>query len=149
MTDFVFITDLHITTISRVRSGDYLKDLCKKLQYVVDYCNNNNAMLLMGGDIFDKATVPDYVKSEFAAVLSNCKIKPRAICGNHDRLWDNPEYNYRTSYYVEVSHGLFEDLKTEDLGDVILTSEVPVITRNKPQIVMFHGFLNQETTDND
>lgn len=142
--DYVFITDLHFKSSSKVRSGNVLEDMVRKLKFVVDYCNSYDAALLLGGDIFDKSTVPDFVKSEIAPVLTKVKNGVYAIPGNHDRLYDNPEYNFKTSYNVLVSHGVIEDLTTIDFGDVILTSEVPVVTKGKPQIVVFHGFLNIE-----
>ena len=52
MMQFVFITDTHITSSSKVRTGDVVDDIAAKLQYVVDYCNNHDAILLHGGDLF-------------------------------------------------------------------------------------------------
>ena len=98
--------------------------------------------------MFDKPTVPDFVKSEIAPILLKLKHPARAINGNHDRLYDNEEYNYKTSFQVLCSHGVIKELKSEDFPDVYLTSEVPVLTRNKPQIVLFHGFLNIEDGKN-
>lgn len=142
--NFVFITDSHITTLSRVRNGDLLDDLANKLEFVVNYCNENKAILLHGGDVFDKPTVPDLVKNRIFPILSKLWTKPYFINGNHDTLYNNPEFDYKTSYQTLISANLVNDLKTVDLGNVILTSEVPIITRHKPQIVLFHGFLNQE-----
>lgn len=143
---FVFVTDLHITSNSRVRSGDVVKDLKDKLQYVVDYCNANDAILLIGGDLFDKPSVPDYVKSELAPVLRSAKHIPIAVSGNHDRLYDNPEFNFKTSYNVWDSHGLIKSIDNDfvDLGDVIITGGLPIKTEGKLHIALYHGFLNQE-----
>lgn len=41
MKQFVVITDTHFSAVSRVRNGDLLDDLCKKLQFTVDYCVKN------------------------------------------------------------------------------------------------------------
>lgn len=147
MSSFVFITDLHIKSSSKVRSGDVLDDICNKLNFVIDYCNSNDCSLLIGGDVFDKPSVPDYIKSRVMSIFTKSKNRIYTIPGNHDRLYDNPEYSFKTSYNVLTSAHIFQDLdSTEflDLDDVILTSHVPVVTRNKPQIVIFHGFLNQD-----
>ena len=144
--DFVFICDLHITSHSRVRNGDVVQDLKDKLQFVVDYCNKVDAVLLIGGDLFDKPSVPDYVKSELAPVLRTAKHIPIAVSGNHDRLYDNPEYNFKTSFNVWKSHGLLRSVDEEpiDLGDVIVTGTLPIKTEGKFHIALYHGFLNQE-----
>ena len=143
----VFITDTHITNSSRVRSGDVNEDICRKLKFVVDYCNKNDCVLLHGGDVFDKPTVPDIAKNEVIKILKGLKTKCYAIAGNHSELWGNPEYNYKTSYQTLISAGLVEDLDSVegvDVGECFITSKTPVITRNKPQIVINHAFLNQE-----
>lgn len=145
--DFVFITDLHICSSSRVRNGDVLEDIAAKLKFVVDYCNANEAILLCGGDLFDKPSVPDYVKSRLAPILKELTHDFYSVAGNHSRLYDNPEFNYKTSYDVWRSHGILKDLDSVegvDLGNVFLTGQLPVKTRGKFQIVVYHGFLNQE-----
>lgn len=146
MRQFCFITDLHITSSSRVRTGDVVEDVASKLQFVVDYCNANDAILLIGGDIFDKPCVPDFVKSRMAPIFKQLKNPVYAIPGNHSMLYSNPEYTYKTSYAVWVSHGILNDLEQGDvdLGDCVLTSKLPLTTKGKPQILVYHGFLNKE-----
>ena len=142
--NIVFITDTHIALSSNVRNGDYLQDIAEKLQFVVEYCNQNNADLLIGGDIFDKPSVPDQVKSKVISVFKKLKTKCYTIPGNHSMLYGNEEFNYKTSYNVLCESGLFEDISgTElDLGPCYISSKLPVITKDKPQIVIYHGFLN-------
>ena len=147
MKDFVFICDLHITGQSKVRSGDVLEDIANKLEYVVSYCLANKATLLIGGDVFDKPSVPDYIKSRLAPILMKLRGDIYCVAGNHSRLYDNPEFNYKTSYNVWESHGVIKDLDSiegVDFNEVYLTGQKPIITRGKPQIVVYHGFLNQE-----
>ena len=147
MRDFVFITDTHIMTSSRVRSGDVASDICNKLRFVVDYCNKNNAILLHGGDVFDKPTVADVTKNEIISILKELKTECYAIAGNHSELWGSPDYNYKTSFNTLTSAGLMKDLDLVDCveyDDVIITSKLPLKTRNKPQIVINHAFLNIE-----
>ncbi len=146
MKDFVVITDTHFTTSSRVRSGELLDDLYNKLQFVVDYCNSNDAQLLHAGDLFDKATVPDLVKTKLAPNFMKLKYPMICINGNHDLLYSNVEYNYKTSFGLWESHGVIRNLdkKDIDLGDVYLTSQVPITPKGKPQIVLHHGFLNKD-----
>jgi len=146
MQEFVFITDLHIRNSSNVRTGDFVQDIYDKLSFVVDYANEHNATILIGGDVFDKPSVPDIVKNKLAPLLRKCIYKPISIFGNHDLLYNSEEYIEKTSYETWVSHGLLEPLdgKTVELEDCIITNEVPVISRGKPQLVLFHGFLNKD-----
>ena len=143
--DFVVITDTHFKSSSNNRTGSLLEDQKAKLQWVVNYCNEHNAVLLHAGDVFDKPSVPDIVKNSLAQVLRGLNShKFIAINGNHDRLWDNNDSIDKTSYGVWRSHGLMSDMNgmTLDLGECFLTNQVPLINRGKPQIVLFHGFLN-------
>lgn len=143
--DLVVITDTHFKNSSNNRTGSLLEDQFNKLNYVVEYCNKCNALLLHAGDIFDKPSVPDIVKNTLVPVLTKLNRGPMiTINGNHDRLWNNDENLSKTSYGVWVTHNIIQsvDNKTIDLGPCIITNEVPVINRGKPQIVLFHGFLN-------
>jgi len=142
--DFVFITDTHINLSSRVRTGDYLSDLLKKLEFVVEYANKNNAIILHGGDFFDKPTVSDVVKNKLIPVLLRAKYKPLVIYGNHDKLFNNDENDVKTSLETLVVSGVVEILTTKDFGNLVVTSELPVINKNKAQICVCHGFLNKE-----
>ena len=145
MKDFVVITDTHFSASSNVRSGDLLEDLSKKLQFVVDYCNKCDAQLLHAGDLFDKATVPDLVKTKLAPILMKLKYPMLCIQGNHDLLYNNTEFTYKTSLGLWDSHGVINSLQgSQDFGEVIVTSEVPITAKGKPQIVLYHGFLNKE-----
>lgn len=148
--DIVFITDTHFRISSNVREGDSLQDLADKLKFVVDYCNLNDAILLHGGDVFDSPSVPDMVKNKIAPIFKKLKKDCFALSGNHCQLYNNPEYNYKTSFQTFVATGVLKSLDgvTVDLGELIITNELPVIQRNKPQIVVYHGFLNQEDGKN-
>lgn len=145
MSQFVFITDLHLTSSSRVRTGDVVEDLAAKLQFVADYCNHNACALLIGGDLFDKPSVPDFVKSRIAPILMSIEKGVYSIPGNHDLLYSNSEFTYKTSYFVWVSHKVITDVYEDiDFGDVVLSSQLPLTDKGKPQIVLRHGFLNKE-----
>lgn len=143
MKDFVVICDTHFKISSNVRDN-LLDDLVTKLEFVVSYANSHDAQILHAGDVFDKPSVPDAVKNRLAPILLKAKYRPICIYGNHDELYSSEEYMYKTSYQVWASHGIIRpiDKTTVDLGDVIVTNELPVIQRGKPQIVLFHGFLN-------
>ena len=143
MSKFVFITDIHLNATCGVRNGNPLEDIIDKLNYVVDYANKNSASILIGGDVFDHPCVPDFVKSKAAGAFRKAKKKIYTIAGNHDILYNNTGFNYRTSYNLFKEVGLFTDISDGiDLGDVRLDSCLPLEYLGKPQICMFHGFYN-------
>lgn len=147
MINLCFITDTHFTSVSRVRNGDIVNDAIQKLDFVVDYCNKHDCILVHGGDFFDKPTVPDFVKGEVFKSLKRLNTKMYSIYGNHDLLYNNPEFLNRTSYSnllaTQISTGL-DDIEFVDLGELILTARCPIITRGKPQVFVGHMFLNLE-----
>lgn len=144
---FVFITDLHVSGVSNVRLGDYLQDVCDKLDYVVNYCNANDATLLIGGDVFDKAIVADSVKSAVASCLAKAYNKPISIMGNHDRIFESDEQTYKTSYNVLATCGCVSDISNSSLrlpSNLLITNLADDMGTDTPTIGLFHGFLNQE-----
>lgn len=146
MQNFCFITDLHFTNSNKTRTGSLLEDLCNKLKSVVDYCNLNKCTLIIGGDVFDKPSVPDMVKNSVYPILSQLKTDCYAIPGNHDLLYNNEEYLYKTSYQTLVSSGLVKDFNKQiiDLGECYLSNVCPIEDMDKPIIFVKHAFLNQE-----
>lgn len=146
MNDFVFITDLHCKSASNVRTGDFMEDICNKLQFVVNYANENGASILIGGDLFDKPSVPDIVKNKIIPILLESKNPIYSINGNHDVLFSSDELAEKTSYYLLDKANIIQDFTgtTIELDNVIISNEIPVIQRGKPQIIVFHGFLNQD-----
>lgn len=151
MRDFVAITDLHLSSHSNVRTGDVLEDVSSKLEWVIKYCNDNDALLLIMGDVFDKATVPDLVKNRIFPIFKQAKYTPITIPGNHDELYGSTDFMFKTSYQTMVSAGLIENLNDVEfkiIDGVCLTSRLPLVNRGIPQIVLYHGFLNIEDGKN-
>ena len=144
MHKFVIITDTHFAPKSNVRTGDLLEDIVSKLTFVRDYCNSNNAQLVIPGDVFDKSTVPDFVKSALAPLFLSFDKTPLAIPGNHDRLFNSDELSHKTSLHVWFTHNLIKELTYIETEDYILHSVKPLVNRGKPQLAIFHGFLNQD-----
>lgn len=83
----VFATDIHIKYIppsSRIDKETFLDSLIKKINFIIDFANNNADILIFGGDIFDK---PDTVYSLIISILKEFKkisIPTYTIVGNHD-----------------------------------------------------------------
>lgn len=147
MLDFVFITDLHIG-VNNVRSGSVVEDILRKLDFVKDYTNKYGAQLLIGGDVFDKPTVPDVIKIPFIKKFLEFNKKPFVIYGNHDTLFASAKNNYKTTLQLFIEAGVFRILTSVDLQELFLTAELPLKNVGKPQLVIYHGFLNKEDGKN-
>lgn len=146
--DFVFITDLHLKA-SHTYRVNYLQEVLDKLRFAIAYCNKTSATLLIGGDIFDKPSVPDIVKNSLFDILSHLNTEAYMVQGNHDMLFNSPDHNLKTSYHTLLSTGLVKSLDdaTIDLGDAVITNHFPLSNQGKPQLVLYHGLLTQSPQD--
>lgn len=144
MSRFIFITDLHLQNSSISRTGDPLQDCIDKLRWVVSKANADSSILLIGGDVFDRASPSYEVFNAFVDVLLGATVPVYAIKGNHDMLFRSDANDKKCALSALHKSGLLISLdgKTVDLGDCVLTNELPLVTRSKPQVAMFHGFLN-------
>lgn len=145
---FTFITDTHFTSSSNVRAGDYLKDLVDKLAWVVDRTNELEARLLLAGDVFDKPSVPDCVKTQVIRQLKRLDRVPMTCIGNHDRLYNSDERFERTSLSVLEEAGCLDVLQAGDrylIDGTVVSSKLPLKSdEDHLQILLWHGFLNKE-----
>lgn len=140
---FIFITDLHITTSAPFRVGDPLQDIISKLEYVIEQANSYDALILIGGDVFDKSTIPYEAYTAVCEVFKKAKYTPIAIKGNHDQLFRCDDNDKKTTIYNAFKLGVLRELKSPmDAGSCILTPDKSLINREKPQILVYHGFLN-------
>ena len=143
----VFITDLHVKATSGVRTGDYLQDILRKLEWVAEYTNSIGGQCVIGGDVFDTATVTDVVKNQLISVLKKFDKTPYSIWGNHDMRYGGEDFNNMTSLGVLFVSEVLKELTYEDFGDFIMTGgRCPVETVGKPQIAVRHALINMPDT---
>lgn len=143
MEKYVFITDTHLITSVPFRVGDSLQDCLDKITYVIDYANRIGARILIGGDVFDKSTIPYEAYTKVCKVFRTAAIPPLVIRGNHDQLFRCNDNDYKTTLQNAIELGLFELLDgTIETQECFITSDKCLVNREKPQIFMFHGFLN-------
>ncbi len=147
MANLFFITDLHITTTCSSRVDDPLEAVIGKLQWVVDYCNLHCATLVMGGDIFDTPTVTFEAYNALVSVLRSVHRGVYVVWGNHDMLYRNTDNNRKCTLYTLIESGVVKELRQGmDVvldSELILTSNLPLRTRQIPQVLVYHGFLEQ------
>lgn len=140
---FLFFTDSHITTSAPFRVGDPLQDIISKLEFVIEQANSYDALILIGGDVFDKSTIPYEAYTAVCEVFKKAKYTPIAIKGNHDQLFRCDDNDKKTTIYNAFKLGVLRELKSPmDVGSCILTPDKSLINREKPQILIYHGFLN-------
>ena len=144
MRNFVFITDLHLGAGAGVRTGDVYLDLCGKVKEVVSYANEHDATILIAGDVFHRPTIADFYKTPFLKLFAEAKYKPVTIRGNHDELYRSRDNDCKTSYNLACQLGIFTSLdgRLIEFDDFVITNDHQIKTFGKPQIGMFHGFLN-------
>lgn len=145
MSRFIFITDFHLTTSAPVRTGDPLQDCLDKIRYVIEKANVLDAQILIGGDIFDRPTIPYEAYTKVCKVFQKAKRVPIAVKGNHDQLFRSDDNDRKTTLNNAFSLGILRELNgcymAED-SSCILTSDPGNLTHNLPQILIYHGFLN-------
>lgn len=140
---FIFFSDCHITTSAPFRVGDPLQDIISKLEYVIEQANSYDALILIGGDVFDKSTIPYEAYTAVCEVFKKAKYTPIAIKGNHDQLFRCDDNDKKTTIYNAFKLGVLRELKSPmDVCSCVLTPDKSLINRDKPQILVYHGFLN-------
>lgn len=140
---FIFFSDCHITTSAPFRVGDPLQDIISKLEYVIEQANSYDALILIGGDVFDKPTIPYEAYTAVCEVFKKAKYTPIAIKGNHDQLFRCDDNDKKTTIYNAFKLGVLRELKSPmDVCSCVLTPDKSLINRDKPQILVYHGFLN-------
>lgn len=150
----VFITDLHLSsTIPVSRIDDYIDTAFRKVETVLQICKERNAVLLIGGDMFNTPTQPDFIKNRLIELLERYRVHTYSIPGNHDLLYYSLEYFDRTSFRVirtEYFHCLL-DYKSNSvkLGDWLIIGHefdkpFPVHTGDERSIVLSHAFFKRE-----
>lgn len=150
----VFITDPHITASSNVRSDeDYTGTILNKIKFCIESANEWGVPLFMGGDVFDKPTIPDVVKNRLVEVLKLSKYGVFTCTGNHTTLFNNPDNDPKTSLYLFNQLGLIRYWREggfywEDAqgNQVYVNFSRPMGKKDCPQLGLYHGFLN---TDHD
>jgi len=89
----VYIADLHLRpTVPINRKDDYVEAQFKKLDFVIDYVNQVEGVLLIGGDVFDRASNhPSWFLNRVMKSFMRCLGDAVVIPGNHDLIGHNLE----------------------------------------------------------
>lgn len=84
----VYIADLHLRASAPInRKDDYVEEQFRKLDFIIDYVNSVDGVLLIGGDVFDRATNhPSWFLNRIIRSFTSIKYISDIIPGNHDLL---------------------------------------------------------------
>lgn len=125
LTRFVACGDIHARNNKpQYRKDNYWRAFRKKLLWVVEYANAQNARLLIAGDLFDSSRVPMHVTNIVTAILQNAIHKPYVVPGQHDLLYhtnieDTPLFNLHMNNVVEILSGVYKDFTGVGFGQEI------------------------------
>lgn len=126
MTKILFVGDIHGKPSSPLgRLKDYNEDLFKKLEWIFDYCVENQVKYLVHlGDICDKPEMPEKWKNKFIQLCSKYsgKFEFLTIIGVlHDFFHNREESYYDTCLYnLELAKVIKVLREPLDLGDTVL-----------------------------
>lgn len=146
MEGLFFITDVHLCGVCSSRVDPPWEALKKKLSFVVDYCNAHHYGLVIGGDLFDTPTVSFELYNGLVGVLSGLVEPCWVVWGNHDMLYRSMSNAHKCSLYTLGASGVVRLLTGAELiklgsETVYLTSQLPLMSNDCPQVLVYHGFL--------
>ncbi len=86
---FHAISDLHLTSLTpRCRKDDYLETQFRKLEWILKTVfESENKILVIGGDVFDRAKERYFITKRFVELLLRYNINLVSIPGQHDLLY--------------------------------------------------------------
>jgi DNA repair exonuclease SbcCD nuclease subunit len=108
---FYFATDIHLSSvIPGARIDNYTETVFSKIEYLLEQCSKDKAVLLLGGDLFMTPTQPDWIKNRLKDLILKYSVRVISIVGNHDLVHYNVDYIERTSFQTLVSPGIIDFL---------------------------------------
>jgi len=145
MINLIATADLHIRSDSPpCRTDDFRAVQKNTLETLVQKSRENNAPLVIAGDIFHTARVPQWLESEVLSILSGTEVY--AVMGNHDLNYNNQDYLPRTSLGVLVASGVVKLLPARKNGVSIGALHSDASWKEWPEkadVVVAHQFVYQ------
>lgn len=82
---FVYMTDQHITNKwPQSRLDNYLETILNKVEWVIQFANQEDAYILLGGDLVDRYTCSPEVVNKIISIFRTANKPIFGIVGNHD-----------------------------------------------------------------
>jgi DNA repair exonuclease SbcCD nuclease subunit len=147
-----FATDIHLSSATpSSRLDNYFETMMTKFRYVLSQARDNNGIVILGGDLFHTPTQPDYVKAALANAIKTAGVEVHSIIGNHDLLYYNEDFLYRTSLGLMFDSGVLkriEDIQLEDGWQVVaheMFQGLPECTENT--VIVSHAYFKPAFND--
>lgn len=104
-----YLSDLHLRPTAPInRKDDYAEEQFRKLDFIIDYANEMRAEVIVGGDVFDRATNhPSWFMNRVLDSLTRLRSLVSIIPGNHDLIGHSLE-SYKNNtlailHYVQTT----------------------------------------------
>ena len=113
----VYLSDLHLRPSAPInRKDDYVEEQFRKLDFVIDYANEIDGHIIIGGDLLDRATNhPSWFVNRVMECLDRAYNVIDIIPGNHDLLGHSLE-SYATNTIKTISYLDMVYIHTESLS---------------------------------
>lgn len=137
--------DWHLTKTTPISRTDvdYYQTCLDKVQQIVDYAQQHEAVICVAGDIFDNLKVTPYMINKLYAILKDVYVF--SVAGQHDMEYRNITEScaYKTLIDLEVIYHLTKKVDKYNFMGVSFNEEVP---RNvKANVALVHKTI----TEND
>lgn len=141
---FVCTADWHFRLEPpKYRKDNYFETMLEKIRWVIQYTNEQKAILLIAGDLFDSPKLGYTVTNAISMELLKLDNPAITCFGNHDTTFHSQDMS-NTPYGNLLVHGVIrEGLETEDVQIHPLgwESEAPKPTKGKLNILLGHVSL--------
>ena len=99
---FIFCADLHLRPDKpRCRIDDnWIETQFKQVEFIFQTCKDKNVFLIIGGDIFNRPQISDYIKTRFIEIICKYDIDVYIYAGNHDLPYHNWENVNNSSFGI-------------------------------------------------
>jgi exonuclease SbcD len=135
--NLIYTTDVHGRANNPIsRLDDYPTTVLRKIDWVIDVANENDAYIACGGDLVNSPdTSPSFVGA-LAGRLSRLKKKPLyMVLGNHDIYGYNPDSFIRTPLFILECMGLIKIIRMDEPiyleDEIVLTGQSSVYDIDK------------------
>lgn len=137
---YILTSDWHIRADNPIcRKDDFLLTQIKILDYIYQIANDNNAMVLIAGDIFHKARPDNSQELEILLLDYFAKYKTGWIVGNHDLLFHSIANINKSSIGVLQRYNQLE--KCNDITGFHF-GELQSTTTKTNKIVLLHEYVS-------
>jgi DNA repair exonuclease SbcCD nuclease subunit len=138
---FICTADWHIRLENpKYRKDKYFETQLRKLEWLVAKANEEEAMLLIAGDLFDSPKAGYTVSNAVGTILKKLNIPAVACFGNHDTTFHSQNLS-NTPYGNLLVHNVIREgliLSDVEIHPVGWESEAPKPTKGKLNILLGH-----------